>query len=393
MIALGNRAMLPETGKRFKPWCRDAPDWVTDTPMQARNLVLGIETTCDETAAAVVERHSDGSGRILSNVVRSQIEEHTPFGGVVPEIAARAHVDLLDGIVDSAMKEAGVGYAELSAVAAAAGPGLIGGVIVGLTTAKAIAMVHDTPLIAVNHLEAHALTPRLTDALEFPYCLFLASGGHTQIVAVVGVGNYVRLGTTVDDAMGEAFDKVAKMLGLPYPGGPQVEYAAQYGDPTRFAFPRPMMGRADANFSLSGLKTAVRNEASRLVPLEPQDIADLCAGFQAAVLESTADRLNVGLRLFHEQFGAPSALVAAGGVAANQAIRGALQDVAARAETTLIIPPPALCTDNGAMIAWAGAERMALGMIDSMDAPPRARWRLDENAVAPPGFTNTRAGF
>ena len=361
--------------------------------MQARNLVLGIETTCDETAAAVVERHSDGSGQILSNVVRSQTEEHVPYGGVVPEIAARAHIDLLDGIVERAMKEAGVGFDELSAVAAAAGPGLIGGVIVGLTTAKAIAMVHNTPLIAVNHLEAHALTPRLTNTLEFPYCLFLASGGHTQIVAVVGVGNYVRLGTTVDDAMGEAFDKVAKMLGLPYPGGPQVERAAQHGDPARFAFPRPMLGRADANFSLSGLKTAVRNEASRLVPLEPQDITDLCAGFQAAVLESTADRLNVGLRLFHEKFGAPRALVAAGGVAANQAIRGALQNVAAKAETALVVPPPALCTDNGAMIAWAGAERMALGMIDAMDAPPRARWRLDENAVAPPGFAKTRAGF
>jgi N6-L-threonylcarbamoyladenine synthase len=361
--------------------------------MQARNLVLGIETTCDETAAAVVERHSDGEGQILSNVVRSQTEEHVPYGGVVPEIAARAHIDLLDGIIESAMREAGIRFDELSAVAAAAGPGLIGGVIVGLTTAKAIAMVHDTPLIAVNHLEAHALTPRLTNRLEFPYCLFLASGGHTQIVAVVGVGNYVRLGTTVDDAMGEAFDKVAKMLGLPYPGGPQVEYAAQHGDPTRFAFPRPMLGRADANFSLSGLKTAVRNEASRLTPLEPQDIADLCAGFQAAVLESTADRLNVGLRLFHEKFGAPRALVAAGGVAANQAIRGALQDVASRAGTTLVMPPPALCTDNGAMIAWAGAERMALGLTDGMDAPPRARWRLDENAVAPPGFAKTRAGF
>jgi len=356
-------------------------------------LVLGIETTCDETAAAVVERASDGTGRILSNIVHSQIEEHARFGGVVPEIAARAHVDLLDGIVDAAMKQAGVGYAQLSAVAAAAGPGLIGGVIVGLTTAKAIAMVHDTPLIAVNHLEAHALTPRLTCALAFPYCLFLASGGHTQIVAVVGVGKYVRLGTTVDDAMGEAFDKVAKMLGLPYPGGPEVERAAHSGDPKRFAFPRPMLGRADANFSLSGLKTAVRNEASRFNPLEPQDISDLCASFQAAVMESTADRLSVGLRLFHEQFGAPRALVAAGGVAANQAIRGALQDVAAKAQTTLIIPPPALCTDNGAMIAWAGAERLALGMIDTMDAAPRARWLLDENAVAPAGFANTRAAY
>jgi N6-L-threonylcarbamoyladenine synthase len=360
-----------------------------DTPM----LVLGIETTCDETAAAVVVRGGDGSGQILSNIVHSQTDEHARFGGVVPEIAARAHVDLLDGIVARAMQEAGVEFEQLSAVAAAAGPGLIGGVIVGLTTAKAIAMVHDTPLIAVNHLEAHALTPRLTDALDFPYCLFLASGGHTQIVAVVGVGEYVRLGTTVDDAMGEAFDKVAKMLSLPYPGGPEVERAAASGDPKRFAFPRPMLGRPDANFSLSGLKTAVRSEAIRLMPLEPLDLYDLCAGFQAAVLESTADRLSVGLRLFHERFGPPRALVAAGGVAANQAIRGALQDVAAKAGTTLIIPPPALCTDNGAMIAWAGAERMALGLIDTMDAPPRARWLLDANATAPAGYAKTRAGF
>jgi len=356
-------------------------------------VILGIETTCDETAAAVVERREDGRGTILSNIVLSQIADHAAFGGVVPEIAARAHVDRLDGIVAHAMKESGVGFAQLAAVAAAAGPGLIGGVIVGLTTAKAIAMVHDTPLIAVNHLEAHALTPRLTCALAFPYCLFLASGGHTQIVAVVGVGNYVRLGTTVDDAMGEAFDKVAKMLGLTYPGGPEVERAADGGDPKRFAFPRPMMGRADANFSLSGLKTAVRNEAARLNPIEPQDISDLCASFQAAVLESTADRLNVGLKLFRERFGPPRALVAAGGVAANQAIRGALQAVAAKAQATLIIPPPALCTDNGAMIAWAGAERLALGLVDSMDAAPRARWLLDATATAPAGYGNSRAGF
>src|SRR5882757_2291340 len=360
-------------------------------------LVLGIETTCDETAAAVVERGPDGSGTILSNIVHSQIEEHARFGGVVPEIAARAHVDLLDGIVFSAMREAGVGFAQLSAVAAAAGPGLIGGVIVGLTTAKAIAMVHDTPLVAVNHLEAHALTPRLTDGLAFPYCLFLASGGHTQIVAVAGVGDYVRLGTTVDDAMGEAFDKVAKMLNLPYPGGPQVERAAQGGDPARFSFPRPMLGRSDANFSLSGLKTAVRSEIGRLGSppnaLNEKDISDLCASFQAAVMESTADRLSVGLRIFKELFGAPTALVAAGGVAANQAIRTALEGVARKADTPLIIPPPALCTDNGAMIAWAGAERLALGLTDGMDAAPRARWLLDANATAPVGYANTRAGF
>jgi N6-L-threonylcarbamoyladenine synthase len=312
---------------------------------------------------------------------------------VVPEIAARAHVDLLDGIIARAMSEAAVSFEQLSGVAAAAGPVLIGGVIVGLTTAKAIALVHDIPLIAVNHLEAHALTPRLTCALAFPYCLFLASGGHTQIVAVIGVGEYVRLGTTVDDAMGEAFDKVAKMLGLPYPGGPEVERAAATGNSERFAFPRPMLGRADANFSLSGLKTAVRNEVNLISPLTQQDISDLCASFQAAILESTEDRLRAGLKLFREQFGAPRALVAAGGVAANKAIRGALQDVAARAQTTLIIPPPALCTDNGAMIAWAGVERLALGLTDTMDASPRARWLLDADAKAPAKFAKTRAGF
>src|SRR5579871_2281212 len=387
---------LPRSNSKMLP-NRETPDFEKAQeailPDDSTTLVLGIETTCDETAAAVVERSYDGSGKILSDVVRSQTEEHALYGGVVPEIAARAHVDLLDGIIDTAMKEASVDYYQLSAVAAAAGPGLIGGVIVGLTTAKAIAMVHKTPLIAVNHLEAHALTPRLTCALAFPYCLFLASGGHTQIVAVIGVGQYVRLGTTVDDAIGEAFDKVAKMLGLPYPGGPEVERAARGGDPTRFAFPRPMLGRADANFSLSGLKTAVRNEIGKLSPLEAKDVSDLCASFQAAVLDSTADRLSVGLKLFAEKFGPARALVAAGGVAANHAIRGALQDVAAKAQTTLVIPPPALCTDNGAMIAWAGAERLALGMLDTMDAPPRARWLLDANAVVPAGFANTRAGF
>lgn len=356
-------------------------------------LVLGIETTCDETAAAVIERGEDGSGRILSNIVHSQIKDHAPFGGVVPEIAARAHVDLLDGIVAAAMREAGVGFNQLGGVAAAAGPGLIGGVIVGLTTGKAIALVHGTPLVAVNHLEAHALTPRLVAPLEFPYCLFLASGGHTQIVAVLGVGSYVRLGTTVDDAIGEAFDKIAKLLGLPFPGGPQVERMAADGDAARFAFPRPMLGRKDANFSLSGLKTAVRQEAERNRPLGEQDIRDLCAGFQAAVLDSTADRLRVGLALFAERFGPPTALVAAGGVAANRAIRDGLEQVAAEAGTALLLPPPELCTDNGAMIAWAGAERLALGLRDGMDTAPRARWKLDEQAAVPAQFANTRASF
>lgn len=354
--------------------------------------VLGIETTCDETAAAVVERLADGQGRVLSDVVRSQIDEHALFGGVVPEIAARAHVDLLDGIIRAAMDEAKVGFGEIDAVAAAAGPGLIGGVIVGLTTAKAIALVRGIPLIAVNHLEAHALTPRLTSNLEFPFCLFLASGGHTQIVAILGVGDYVRLGTTLDDAIGEAFDKIAKMLGLPYPGGPQVEAAASAGNPGRFDFPRPMIGRADANFSLSGLKTAVRQEAARIRPLGARDINDLCAGFQAAVIDSVADRLERGLKLFRERFGAPTALVAAGGVAANGVLRARLAEVAGVADTALVLPPPRLCTDNGAMIAWAGAERLALGLTDTLDIAPRARWPLDGT---PPQarYANTRARF
>jgi N6-L-threonylcarbamoyladenine synthase len=346
-------------------------------------IILGIETTCDETAAAVVERTDDGRGRILSNVVLSQITEHAAFGGVVPEIAARAHVEALDSIIARAMHEANLSFDSLDGVAAAAGPGLIGGVIVGLTTAKAIALVNDKPLIAVNHLEAHALTARLTDAIAFPYCLFLASGGHTQILGVLGVGDYVRLGGTVDDAIGEAFDKTAKLLGLGFPGGPLVEKEATHGDGKRFALPRPMTGRHDANFSLSGLKTALRLEAQKIAPLSDQDVADLCASFQQAVGDVVMDRLRTGLRLFRERIGTPTALVCAGGVAANQAIRKVLHRLAFEIGTDLVAPPPALCTDNGAMIAWAGAERLALGLTNPLDTAPRARWPLEEVAKAP----------
>jgi N6-L-threonylcarbamoyladenine synthase len=345
-------------------------------------IVLGIETTCDETAAALVSRTGDACGRILSNIVLSQIAEHAEYGGVVPEIAARAHVEALDRIIATAMAEAKYTYAALDGIAAAAGPGLIGGVIVGLTTAKAIALTHNKPLIAVNHLEAHALTARLTDGTQFPYCLFLASGGHTQILAVRGVGDYVRLGTTVDDAIGEAFDKTAKLLGLGYPGGPLVEKEALRGDAARFALPRPMSGRHDADFSLSGLKTALRLEAQKIAPLSDQDVADLCASFQQAVVDVVMDRLRGGLRMFRERVGTPNALVCAGGVAANQAIRKVLHRLAAEAGTQLVAPPPALCTDNGAMIAWAGAERLALGLTDPLDVGPRARWPLDEVAKA-----------
>jgi N6-L-threonylcarbamoyladenine synthase len=339
--------------------------------------VLGIETTCDETAAAVVGTGYDGRGEILSNEVLSQIAEHAAYGGVVPEIAARAHVEVIDRLVARALQNASTTIDEIDGIAAAAGPGLIGGVLVGLTTAKALALVTRKPLLAVNHLEGHALTARLTDGIGFPYLLLLASGGHTQLVAVRGVGDYVRLGTTIDDAIGEAFDKVAKLLGLGYPGGPQVEREARNGNPERFLLPRPMHGRPEPNFSLSGLKTAMRLEAERMAPLGPSDVADLCASFQAAIVDVIVDRTRVGLRAFREAAGHPTALVVAGGVAANQAIRSALERFAVESGLRLAAPPIELCGDNGAMIAWAGLERLRLGLVDDLMAPARARWPLD----------------
>jgi N6-L-threonylcarbamoyladenine synthase len=354
-------------------------------------LVLGIETTCDETAAAVVERGGDGRGTIRSNVVLSQLTEHAVFGGVVPEIAARAHVEALDRVIARAMADAGTSFDKLDGVAAAAGPGLIGGVIVGLTTAKAIALVNGKPLMAINHLEAHALTARLVAETSFPYCLFLASGGHTQILAVRGVGDYALLGTTIDDAIGEAFDKTAKLLGLGFPGGPLVEKEAAQGNAQRFALPRPMLGRAEPDFSLSGLKTALRLEAEKITPLTEQDVADLCASFQQAVVEVIHDRLRVGVKVFGARHGMPTALVAAGGVAANEAIRKVVNRVAFEYGIKLVAPPPALCTDNGAMIAWAGAERLALGLTDPLDTVPRARWPLEEVA-GPPKFASPFVG-
>jgi N6-L-threonylcarbamoyladenine synthase len=345
--------------------------------------VLGIETTCDETAAAVVERETDGRARILSNEILSQIADHAPYGGVVPEIAARAHVTALDRLVAGALRKAGCRLSDVDGIAAAAGPGLIGGVIVGLTAAKALALVAKKPFIAINHLEAHALTPRLTDGTAFPYLLLLASGGHTQFVVVRDVGDYLRLGGTIDDAVGEAFDKTAKMLGLPYPGGPAVEREALRGDPERFALPRPMVGRPGADFSLSGLKTAVRLEAERIAPLTPTDVADLCASFQAAVVDVIVDRTRSALRLHREQVGNPTALVVAGGVAANASIRRALQRLAGEAGLPMTAPPPALCTDNGAMIAWAGIERLRRGLTDDLSTSPRARWPLEPRSGIP----------
>jgi N6-L-threonylcarbamoyladenine synthase len=339
--------------------------------------VLGIETSCDETAAAVVT----GERVILADVVLSQLEEHRPFGGVVPEIAARSHLEHIDRLVAEAMARAGTDFAGLDAVAATGGPGLIGGVIVGVMTAKAIALAAGKPFLAVNHLEGHALTARLTHGIDFPYLLLLASGGHCQLLAVEGVGRYCRLGTTIDDAAGEAFDKVAKMTGLGYPGGPLVEKAAAMGDASRFALPRPMKGRPGCDFSFSGLKNAVRLLVESLpAPLSPQDAADVCAGFQAAVAESVADRGRRAIRAFRDRWPQGRHLVVAGGVAANTALRRMLEEIAAEGGLEFLAPPLRLCTDNAAMIAWAGIERLRLGLVDGLDFAPRPRWPLDPNA-------------
>jgi len=343
--------------------------------------VLGIETSCDETAAAVVRGQPPGPGEILSNVVLSQIGEHAPYGGVVPEIAARAHVEALDALIDQALAESGMTLADLDAIAATAGPGLIGGIMVGLTTAKALALASGKPLIAINHLEAHALTARLTEGVEFPFLLLLISGGHCQLLAVEGVGRFRLYGTTIDDAVGEAFDKTAKLMGLPYPGGPRIEALARAGNARRFGLPRPMKGREGADFSFSGLKTAVR-QVVREGGYGDKDQADLAASFQVAVIESLADRVRNAMVLFRADFpDVRPALVVAGGVAANGAIREALAGLCAAEGFAQKIPPPRLCTDNAAMIAWAGVERSQLGRFDGLRIPPRARWPLQDLPV------------
>jgi N6-L-threonylcarbamoyladenine synthase len=363
-----------------KPSLKDARQ--TPEPAAGPLLVLGIETSCDETAAAVVARSADGSGRILSNVIRAQWEKHRPYGGVVPEIAARAHVECLDEIIAQAMREAGLGFADLDAIAVTAGPGLIGGLMVGVVSAQAIALAHDLDLVAVNHLEAHALTVGLTDGLRPPYLLLLISGGHTQLLVVHDVGRYQRLGTTIDDALGEAFDKTAKLLGLGFPGGPAVERAAAQGRAGRFELPRPMLGRPEPHFSFAGLKTAVRHRAQAVVPLTDAAVADLCAEFEAAVAESVADRVRRAIAMADDRL-APHGrhLVVAGGVAANMRLRAALASVAAQCRYALHVPPPSLCTDNAAMVAWAGAEQLVRGGAGQGTIQARARWPLDPDAI------------
>jgi N6-L-threonylcarbamoyladenine synthase len=336
--------------------------------------ILGIETSCDETAVAVVT----GDKQILSHLVLSQIDQHQPYGGVVPEIAARAHIDALHSLVKQAMAEAGIAdYSKLDAVAVTAGPGLIGGVIVGVMTAKAIASAAQIPIIAVNHLEGHALTIRLTDHVDFPFMMLLASGGHCQVLAVEGVGKYKKLGATIDDSLGEAFDKVAKMMGLDYPGGPIVEKLALEGNPQRFNFPRSLKGREGCDFSFSGLKTAVKREVDGLEKLSEQDKKDISASFQACVGDILEDRLTNAINMFSQSYPTAKTLVLAGGVAANKYINLRLQNLVQKHGFELKSPPIKLCTDNGAMIAWAGIERLNAGFIDDLGFKPRARWPLE----------------
>ena len=331
-------------------------------------IVLGLESSCDDSAAALVT----SDRRILAQAVVGQTSAHQPYGGVVPEIAARAHVEILPSLVEQVLADANVSVHDIDAVAATAGPGLIGGVMVALLAAKGLALATGKLLIAVNHLEGHALSPRLVDPdLDFPYLLLLVSGGHCQLLEVRGVGDYRRLATTIDDATGEAFDKAAKLLGLPYPGGPAIEELAKQGNEAAVPLPRPLLGSAEPHFSFAGLKSAVQRAVAS-GDFKPEDVA---ASFQQAVVDCLVDRTSLALR----NSNAP-ALVLAGGVAANQAIRGALADLAKLHGRRFSVPPAWLCTDNAAMIAWAGAERFAAGACDALDVPARARWPLDESA-------------
>ncbi|MDP1872700.1 MAG: tRNA (adenosine(37)-N6)-threonylcarbamoyltransferase complex transferase subunit TsaD [Phenylobacterium sp.] len=364
---------------------------MTDSPLlQDRRLgrnqmtgltVLGLETSCDETAAAVVRRSAGGHVEVLASVVASQIAQHAPYGGVVPEIAARSHVEAIDTIAAQAMDEAGLSYAELDGVAATAGPGLVGGVMVGLAFGKAVALARSLPLVAVNHLEGHAVSARLGADVAYPFLLLLVSGGHCQLLEVGGVGACRRLGTTMDDAAGEAFDKIAKTLGLPYPGGPALEKLAIGGDPDRYALPRARLGHKDCDFSFSGLKTAAARIAEGLTT--EAERRDLAAAVQAAIARQLRERTARAMDLYAQDHGGEALrFVVAGGVAANSAVRAVLEEAAEAHGFSFTAPPLAYCTDNAAMIALAGAERLALGISDPLDAPARPRWPLDAAAAA-----------
>lgn len=346
---------------------------------------LGIESSCDDTAAAVVRHASGAAPEILSSVVEGQTALHAAFGGVVPEIAARAHAERLDGCVEQALAQAGLTLAQVDGIAVTAGPGLIGGVLSGVMLAKGLSTGSGKPLVGVNHLAGHALTPRLTDGLEFPYLMLLVSGGHCQFLIADGSDSFHRLGGTIDDAPGEAFDKTAKLLGLPQPGGPVVEEQAKLGNPKRFAFPRPLLDRAGCNMSFSGLKTALLRARDALVAekggITVQDRHDLCAGFQQAVADVLAEKTRRAIAVYLERQPAAPALAVAGGVAANGTIRSALEQVCAAQGVRFLAPPLRLCTDNAAMIAWAGIERFREGQRDGMDLQARPRWPLDRSAA------------
>ena len=363
----------------------------TTNPAKSGDLtVLGIETSCDETAASVVRLTPGGTATVLSSVVHSQIDDHAAFGGVVPEIAARSHVEMIDGVVRRAMADAGLGYGELDGVAATAGPGLVGGVMVGLGFGKAVALARGLPLVAVNHLEGHAVSARLGARVAYPFLLLLVSGGHCQLLEVRGVGDMSRLGTTIDDAAGEAFDKIAKAMGLGYPGGPALETMAESGDGARFDLPRALLGRKDCDFSFSGLKTA----ASRLAQTceTGQDRADLADAVQNAIARQLSERSDRAMAAYAEKHD-HRLFVVAGGVAANRTVRRVLEATAAKRGFAFLAPPLAYCTDNAAMIALAGAERLQLGLVSDIDAPARPRWPLDEaRALADPVHPTGRKG-
>jgi N6-L-threonylcarbamoyladenine synthase len=363
----------------------------TTNPARGGDLtVLGIETSCDETAASVVRLTPDGTATVLSSVVHSQIDDHAAFGGVVPEIAARSHVEMIDGVVRRAMADAGLGYGELDGVAATAGPGLVGGVMVGLGFGKAVALARGLPLVAVNHLEGHAVSARLGARVAYPFLLLLVSGGHCQLLEVRGIGDMSRLGTTIDDAAGEAFDKIAKAMGLGYPGGPALETMAESGDGARFDLPRALLGRKDCDFSFSGLKTA----ASRLAQTceTDQDRADLADAVQNAIARQLSERSDRAMAAYAETHD-HRLFVVAGGVAANRTVRRVLEATAAKRGFAFLAPPLAYCTDNAAMIALAGAERLQLGLVSDIDAPARPRWPLDEaRALADPVHPTGRKG-
>ena len=344
---------------------------------------LGIETSCDDTAAAVVRAPAAAQPEILASEVLGQTALHEAFGGVVPEIAARAHAERLDGVVEAALARAGVGLDQIDAIAVTAGPGLIGGVLSGVMLARGLAAARGIPLVPVNHLAGHALTPRLTDGVAYPYLMLLVSGGHCQFLLVKGADRFQRLGGTIDDAPGEAFDKTAKLLGLPQPGGPAVEVEAALGDPRRFRFPRPLVDRPGCDMSFSGLKTALLRARDALATekggITVQDRRDLCAGFQAAVADVLAVKTARAVAMCE---GRITSLCVAGGVAANTSIRAMLETASEWAEVPFIAPPLRLCTDNAAMIAWAGIERVRAGLTDTPDFVARPRWPLDQTAPA-----------